>query len=85
MQNGTEDVTHHVKPQPLIPDATTDTNRHLENVTTQLDTSAANLTQEILHVLDNRGLDITDVVGQAYDGAANMAGALAALGSDLIY
>ena len=36
MQNGEEDVTHHVKPQPLIPDATTDTNRHLENVTTQL-------------------------------------------------
>ena len=36
MQNGEEDVTHHVKPQPLIPDATTDTNRHLENVTSQL-------------------------------------------------
>ena len=36
MQNVEEDVTDHVKPQPLIPDATTDTNRHLENVTTQL-------------------------------------------------
>ena len=36
MQNVEDDVTHHVKPQPLIPDATTDTNRHLENVTTQL-------------------------------------------------
>ena len=37
-------------------------------------TSAANLTQEIIQLLDSRGLKIENIVGQAYDGAANMSG-----------
>ena len=57
----------------IMVDETTDTASH-EQVSLVVRYAAANLTQEIIQLLDSRGLKIENIVGQAYDGAANMSG-----------
>ena len=51
-----------------------DIEERLLGLFTVSDTAANNLTKEILALLEIRGLHIADMVGQAYDGAANMSG-----------